>query len=644
MSPACPRPPVFSSIRFRLRAALLAPVCACAFAAGGIVSTVGAGVENPPRLRRDQSFLGIHFDFHAGADCTEVGARTTPEMVARIIELTRPDYLQVDCKGHPGYSSYPTRAGNPAPGFVGDPLRVWREETARRGVALYVHYSGVWDERAAALHPEWAAVRADGSRDPKKMSVFGPYADRLLIPQLKELARDYGVDGAWVDGECWATVPDHGGRAARLFCEETGAAAAPKKPGDPLWFEWMQFQREAYRNYLRHYLAAVRAEFPDFQICSNWAYTHHMPEPVSAAVDFLSGDLSAKNALNSARFAARYLARQGVPWDLMAWSFAGYEKSGGFQATAQKSAVQLKREAAAVLALGGGFQAYFTQNRDGSVRLDELDAMAEVARFARARQPFSHHAQQIPQVALLFSTRDYHRTAGARLFPQNKGAAQGLLQCLLENQLSVDVVGEETLARDMSAWPLVVVPEAKHLPSAFRRDLLDYAAAGGSLLVIGRETAAQFAALAAAADTAGGTDRVLAHGAGKIGLVPENIGLAYEKTGDTATRARLAAAVRALFPAPLVEVAGSPFVDVSASRKNGRLQVHLVNTSGDHAREGVIAKIAPVGPLTVSIRCAEKPSRVTLQPAGASLDFSYENGIARVRVGPVELHDILVVE
>jgi len=34
--------------------------------------------------------------------------------------------------------------------------------TARRGVALYSHYSGVIDQQAIALHPDWAVVNIDG--------------------------------------------------------------------------------------------------------------------------------------------------------------------------------------------------------------------------------------------------------------------------------------------------------------------------------------------------------------------------------------------------------------------------------------------------------------------------------------------------
>ena len=597
-----------------------------------------SGVQKPARLRRAQSFLGVHFDFHASGNCTDIGKNTTPKMIHTIIDMVRPDYIQTDCKGHAGNTSYPTKVGNPAPCIVGDPLRIWRDVTAERGVALYMHYSGVWDNRAIEKKPEWAVIRADGSRDTEKTSVFGIYVDQLLIPQLKELAGVYDVDGVWLDGECWATVPDYSERAIRLFKETTGINDIPKSAVDPFRFEWMQFHREGFRKYMRHYVAAVRTEYPYFQICSNWAFTHHMPEPVSVALDFLSGDYSPNNSVNSARFAGRYLAWQGVPWDLMAWSFS-YDP----HPQEQKPAIQLKREAAIVLALGGGFQAYYTQNRDGSVKLNELKEMAEVAKFARERQPYCHHSVQIPQIALLFSTTDYHRNSLDYMYTQYKGKSQGVLQCLLESQNSVDIVNEETLAPDMSRFPLIVVPEWKQISPAFRVDLIEYVKNGGSLLVIGRETSEQFAEVSGIR-LQGSQWAMQKLGKGNIGFLPFAVGDEYEKSGNEQLRKQVNAAVRELFPNPLAEVNGSPWVDVSISQLNGKLTVHLVNTSGDHKGAGIIRSIEAVGPLQISIRCEQKPSKITLMPAGKTCHFTYENGKARVTIDQVEIYDILTVE
>ncbi len=591
-------------------------------------------VNAQERLRRDQSFLGIHFDFHAGAADKNIGANTTPEMVGTILDMVHPDYIQVDCKGHPGYSSYPTEVANPAPGLVTDPLAVWRKVTADRGVGLYMHYSGVWDARAVELNPGWAVKDSNGNPSTTITSVFGPYVDKLLIPQLKELAGKYGVDGMWVDGECWATALDYGEKAVKLFKEETGLDA-PRSANEPGWFEWKQFNREAFRKYLRHYIAAVRSEYPDFQICSNWAYTHHMSEPVSAPVDFLSGDYSPTNSVNSARVAARYLAWQGVPWDLMAWSFAG----NGAERR-QKTSVQLMREAAVTLSQGGGFQAYYTQNRDGSLNLDKLKSMADVAVFARARQPYCHHSVSVPQVAVLVSTYDYQHRNDA-LFPNTTGGAAGILNCLLESQYSVDLLGEASLEPDMSRFPLIVIPECETLSEVFRDDLLEYVRSGGSILVVGKAMTEFFKSGLEPVEESGEW-RSVSFGKGKIGFIPEEIAGDYEAgKGSDGIRARVNVLVNELFPEPMVEVASSPYVDVSLRTLNGKLQVHLVNTSGDHRNAPIIETIDPVQKLEVTVRCPEKPSKIVCQPDGKELKFKYKNGKATFKIPSLEIYDIV---
>lgn len=467
--------------RFSRLVAALAVSTACLVVLPPAASSADA---TPKRLRRADSFLGIHFDFHAGPDCTEVGKNTTPEMIENIIRRVGPDYLQIDCKGHPGYSSYPTKVGLPVPGFVGDPLRVWRDVTAQHGVGLYLHYSGVFDSHAV-LQSGWAALNTDGKPNTQATSFFGPYADQLLIPQLRELAGVYGVDGVWVDGECWASVPDFGPAAIAAFQKATGIQDIPRKRGEPHWFEFLQFHREAFRKYLRHYITEVKKTHPDFQMCSNWAYTDHMAEPVSAPLDFLSGDYSPEDSVNSARISGRYLVRQGKPWDLMAWSFT--TKPG----RSQKSAPQLQREAAVVIALGGGFQAYHKQKRDGSIYDDQMIVMGEVAKFCRERQKLCHHSEPVPQVALLLSTAAHYRKING-LFNRDLGHVQGILHALLESQYSVEVVGEHQLAGRLSDYPILAVPEWDYLEPAFKADLVAYVKAGGNLLLFGPQSARLF--------------------------------------------------------------------------------------------------------------------------------------------------------
>jgi len=668
---------------------------------------MSADEQAPARLRRADSFLGVHFDFHAGEDCVEIGRDVTHRMVDAIIDAVRPDYVQCDCKGHSGLSSYPTRVGNPAPGFVKDQLRIWREATARRGVALYVHYSGVWDAEAVGRNPGWARVAADGKPDAKITSVFGPYVRELMIPQLIELADEYGVDGVWVDGDCWAVQPDYSPAALAAFREATKIEPAPCGPEAAHFFEFLEFAREGFREYLRAWVDALHERAPGLQVASNWAFSTMMPEPVTAAVDFLSGDYSPADSVNTARLEARYFAQQGRPWDLMAWGFS-HRWSEGKTASSIKTAVQLMQEAAVVLSAGGGFQVYFQQKRDGSISLWPMEVMAEVARFCRDRQEICHDARPkpVPQVALVLSGPAHYRKSRA-VFNTGDGTLvplAGVLNCLLDSQLSVEVAGEHHLAGRMGEYPLVVLPEWEYLAPGFKDELEGYARAGGSLLVIGPRAADLFAeelGVEFAGDEEDGA-AYLAHAGAMAGLVTRfrvaglpggaepfgalhrendmaspstpaasvarlgdgmiagvylDLGERYRRARTALVRRFLGDLVRRLFPAPAVEVAGSRYVDVALNRIGGlpagrhgadgeMLALNLVNTAGPHhdANVHTFDEIPPVGPLDVLLRTGRPPRRVTLLPGGKPLEFTFAEGAARLTVPRLDIHAVVLVE
>ena len=94
--------------------------------------------------------LLIVSDLHPGPGDMALGADTSEENIARLLERVRPDYVQYDCKGHSGWAGYPTALGNAAPHIEKDALEIWRKATRERGIGLFIHYSGVFDMRAAA--------------------------------------------------------------------------------------------------------------------------------------------------------------------------------------------------------------------------------------------------------------------------------------------------------------------------------------------------------------------------------------------------------------------------------------------------------------------------------------------------------------
>ena len=151
------------------------------------------------------------------------------------------------------------------------------------------------------------------------------------------------------------------------FRAETGIETVPRSEKDAsLW--WRSGTLPANRLSTTWTITLCRlsiAIIPGFRVASNWAYSSMMPEPITTNVDFLSGDLTPGNSVNSAALEGRIMAAQGQlyrkPWDLMSWSFWYEFNPAGARQGDQKTAVHLMQEAAEVLSLGGGFQAYYQQ-------------------------------------------------------------------------------------------------------------------------------------------------------------------------------------------------------------------------------------------------------------------------------------------
>jgi len=642
-----------------------------------------------PKKRAD-CFFGIHMDFHATAADNEIGKTFTAETIDSFLTAVKPDFVQVDCKGHPGYASYPTKVGSQTGGYTKDILKIWRQVTLKHNVALYVHYSGLKDIKAVHDHPNWARVTADGSLDDENTGYMGAYADSLLIPQLKEIA-DYGVNGAWVDGECWATNLDYSQAMAKRFTNETGLTSLPKLPTDPNYKQFVEFNRTAFRRYLGKYIDAVHAYSPAFQITSNWSYSSMMPEPVDVNVDYLSGDVAGQNCVYNAAFQARCLALQGKPWDLMSWGFTySFEPDGNL--AGPKSLTQLEQEAAEVTAMGGGYQSYFTQNRDGSIKPWYFNLMAQLGNFCRARQPFCKGVHTIPQIGLWYSTHSV-RNQTNQVYGWGSRQLEGNLSMLLDGRNNVEILMDHQLAKKIDQYPLIIIPEWTGLDTALQAQVLQYVRQGGNLLVTGAEAVEAFKPFLGVAFTGApvkkdiyiglnnqlsvvkasmqavvpehgtatigqfyttddfrfGTGNPVATvanlGKGRIAAIYINLGEAYYNYMATGYVKIISSVVENLMPTPKAQVTGSDYIHTALTEKNGKWYVHIINTAGSHFNSKVYAydSIPATATLNLQINASKPVKSVVLQPAATNLSFTTKNGVVYVKVPPVKVASIIEV-
>lgn len=649
----------------------------------------GQSVGIGEKLRRSDCFFGIHFDLHASENILDAGKTLTYEMVDTFLLKVKPDFIQIDCKGHPGISSYPTTVGFHVKGFEKDPLKLFREVTEKHKVGLYMHFSGVWDGKVVTEHPDWAVINANGERSKQKVSFFSPYLDTYMIPQLKELSEVYHVDGAWVDGECWAVEPDYGEASLKRFTRETGITEIPVKRTDKYYPEFMEYTRSLFREHLKKYVDAIHAINPDFQITSNWAYSSMMPEKVTVSLDYLSGDVTPQNGVYRSAFEARCLAPQGKPWDLMAW---GFSWNGSDMPKSVKSAIQLKQEAAEIIAMGGGVQFYFQQNRDLSIKPWISGILADIGNFVRERQKYCHKAIPVPGVALLYPSLSYQRNSNVP-YAGSLTMLQGTLYALLDGQQPVEILMEHHLAGNMDKYPLIVIPECDYLENSFRDEIIKYVKDGGNLLIIGTRTAGLFKdEIGIISDklketgpgyiTVGGKigavrseiievrlkdqDSVISMfyngsdfnsgtttpacsmtklGKGKIAAVYFNAGSSYYAYKTFVIRDFINDIIDMLYSDKVVEVRGSHLVHVAVNTLNDRLYVNLINIAGEHNGHNVIGydEIPVIKDLVISVRTERKPSSVVLQPEGEKLKYTWQNGRAYLRLPEVRLHSILEI-
>lgn len=644
---------------------------------------------------RKEAFFGVHFDCPAEKNDT-VGEHCTKREVQEIIDDVDPDFIQYNTKHGVGYTTYYTKIGKSFENLKKDTLKIWREVTSQRKIGLYGHYAVWFNQEYIDRHPDFAQQNADGTKrlgDPKPHVTYdSPYADSVVIPQLCELAGDYGLDGVWLDCMVAECIGDYRPEIVEEFKNVYGIDHAPKDKRDPDYYKWLDFTRMRYTKLLKHITEEVHKRYPDFEICAAWDYTTYNPVRVDADIDFISGDVWGNNTVNEARIEARYISQQGKPWDLMPWAFASTANDGGFYMS-DKSAVQLMQVAAVIIAQGGGVQPYIQQNRDGTVDMKKVEAIRGLSEFCKARKPYCFGGKTRSQIAIFLS-----RYASVKINPHAFGfwdgdlnGLKGITECLINAQQSVDIVSEHHLDKNIDNYRLVVVAEWADLNN--KEQLLDFARNGGSLLIIGAKATELFQkelgvniektlenqtvyidkcglmsafgsvtdvniVSAAAADIieeqyfspSRKSRKFIAatvndYGKGKIAGIYFDMGNQYLSGRSIGAVEFIKDITVSLIKEPLVNVSGSRYIETVLREIDGKLHINLINGSGPHNNPNTITfdEILPLNNIEVDIRCVKKPEKIMLQPENTPLEFEYENSVAKLKLEKLELYSIIEV-
>ena len=504
----------------------------------------------------------------------------------------------------------------------------------------------------------------------------------------------------FIDGECWAQRIDYSEGAEKAWRAKTGKSVP--KSGNPDYREFSDFQRKAFFNYVKHYVTEVKKLDPEFEITSNWLNSAWVPDDLNIT-DYISGDLSPTNSVDSARYEGRLMQSFGRNWDIMSWGIS-------FPVHYVKSAVQLCQEAAVIISLGGGFQVYNCQSPQNTV-MDEwaIPIWAEVSRFCRERKRFSHGGKPIPDVGILYSTKAYYASfTGLFNHDCDYNKEQfGLIAALCDAGKSVSLALVEKLVKgevDLSEYSAIAVGNLTEIEDGVIENLVHYVRSGGRLLLFGKDTAELIAphfgikakpcgnqpvvmlggencsvevrSPYAIIDSSCGKTSVYMHecrvdgdinctnpppsiekmnkavpacitksfGKGAVTVIPVTLGKPYYEENTFELKKFFAKALADVATKIGLEKGGD--ADVQLMQKDGRTYVHIVNLLGEHRSERVktFDLIPPVKDVTIRLRADKKPKSVKIQPQNEPAAFTFDNGVVTIKVDEVKIYDILEIE
>jgi hypothetical protein len=121
---------------------------------------------------------------------------------------------------------------------------------------------------------------------------------------------------------------------------------------------------------------------------------------------------------------------------------------------------------------------------------------------------------------------------------------------------------------------------------------------------------------------------------------------AFGKHASLAYRQILGNCIALLLPDPLIRDQGPAHLEATAVRRDQTTIIHLISFLPSRQAENldIVHDPFPLVNMPISIRLDAAPSRLTLQPAGLELHFTYSDGYAHTTVTLLDGHAMLVFE
>jgi len=458
-----------------------------------------AGDSGEPTSWYEKSFIHTHMSvgFH-GANFDWPDARAFRAQV----EAVRPDAIQFHGGGGKAAS-------------LSREYRFQHVEIVNHAGSWHADYEDAPELFQYRVGPDGSVLgRIKGGQMRKHLCFNSPGIDQRIAPLVyRKVASERIPAQIWIDENiitvnlCWCP------HCRRGFKQQHGIDA-PEKVDDPGWEAFARFHRDTFVCWQKKIHDAVQEGSPGTLVTFNHCYWLSQPETPPAFVRNLSADIH--HNTQGMEVYGRYGSGIRMPFDIMpglsAKSWAGKDP---------KTIDQVLTEIAVITANGGRWNiGEFPTGKEHPVA-EFLELARRGARFARQRQPWTHHTQSVPLIAVLQSAS----THNARVLPENSRGETaegdyvwsstgeldfvranenpgptriyfhdnravpdeitGTAEALAENHLHFDIINEDVLVQRLKDYRLLIVPEQFRLREDTAQAIRAFVTAGGSLLATG---------------------------------------------------------------------------------------------------------------------------------------------------------------
>jgi hypothetical protein len=653
-----------------------------------------------------QSFYLLHEDHHT-TGAAEVGRDADPPETARLINLSKPDMIQIHAKGNPGWTTYPSKIGHTPPLLKRDVMAVWRGIADQYGFPFSAYYNLGRDGEIMKRRPEWNRSASDGSEIDRALCYHSGVADEYLWPMIGEIMEAYRPDGWWFDGSCFTVRLCYCDCCRSRFKTETGLEPPTKSTGKG-WTAYHEMQRQVYRELIHNTAELIHEIDPKCLVAVNWAYSLRMPEKPDSGIAYLTGDIG--NRVEGLSAEGHWYDGTGLPFDLMTQLNTHHTSAVAGDAVKRptfgpKPPVQIQQEMAIVIANGGRFNVWDNPTPESGLTPARHEFLAQhVAPWLATRKRWCLGSKRLPDVSLLNSSAAHYAvtdSAGTVSFNRRDNRIDGATARLPQLHLNYEMVGDWRLHEQDVHSPVLIVEHAKRLADRNVNALIEHVRNGGTLLVTGmgihHGKNQPLYEVFGIADVAGpkAAERLTANVGDKTQSFEHHLwrfrlttaeavitvedstghsrpiltcnqfsgGKAYyfatpllSAHGDNVVPSELMQAVfEQVAPSSrrLVTTDAPQTVEVVLRNKGADRVLHLVNMApGDRdvfkaGRRAYVRinSLPPVPACQVSVRTEWKPRAVYLHPQGTELaQWRYDGGRVEVTVPPFEVHQMVVFE